>query len=136
MGNRGEGSMISDWPMLMSPTLRIAPCTAGGGGTTAALSAVSAGREEKASSSGGGATPGVWGRPGRGVMAWLTSGGGAATEVGPAGTVSCERPVAESGIAGEAGFEATIVGRADSVSLISGGLMILCVCSGATRIVA
>ena len=56
MGNCGEGATIPDWPMLMSPTLRVEPCTVGGGPTTAALDAAIARRKETASTLGGGAT--------------------------------------------------------------------------------
>ena len=120
--------------MLMFPTLGIEPCTVGGGATTLALGAVIARRPETASTSGGGATTEAGGTPSRRAVAGLTSGGGATTKVGPAGTISCERPVAESGIAGGAGFEATILGRPGSVSLMSGGVMMLWVRSCATQI--
>ena len=56
MGKRGEGSTIADWPMLMSPILRIEPGTVGGGATTAPLGLAIARRKETASTLGGGAT--------------------------------------------------------------------------------
>src|SRR5439155_261099 len=40
MGNCGEGATIPDWPMLMSPTLRIEPFTVAGGPTTPALGVI------------------------------------------------------------------------------------------------
>ena len=56
MGNCGEGSTIPDWPMLMSPTLRIELCSVGGGPTTPALGVIIPRRKETALASGGGAT--------------------------------------------------------------------------------
>ncbi len=56
MGKRGEGSTTPDWPMLMSPTLRIEPFTVGGGPMTPALGVIIPRRKETALTSGGGAT--------------------------------------------------------------------------------
>jgi hypothetical protein len=58
MGNWGAGLTTADSPILMSPSLRIAPDTLGGGAMTAAWDAVVAipRREETPTASEAGAT--------------------------------------------------------------------------------
>ena len=88
----------------------------------------------------GGATMEACGRPSWRAAAWLTlipftSGGGATTEVDPPGAMNRERPVAASGTAGSAVFDATKSGRAGAPSLIVGSLAFPSACAAGTRMV-
>ena len=70
----------------------------------------------------------------------IDSGGGATTQVGPAGTLMCEPPVAESGMIGAGEAIPTIFGVLPFPSVSSGALRADCCCpdfwpcSEATRI--
>ncbi len=140
IGNSGDGATASEWPMFTSPTRRMAPCTVGGGATTAELGAPTARRSDPAPTSGAGATADACGKPSRRVLVSPTSGDGATAALGPGAMGRRECPVADSGMAGRAGFEAAIFearlsDRPEVASLRSGGRTRLCALrSGATTI--
>jgi hypothetical protein len=141
MGSRGAGATASDRPMLRSEILCIAPGTTpgttGAGPTTVALGVALARSEKRPPVFDGGATAGTLKRLGcRRPEPWGSSGAGATTRAALSGPFRCQRPVADNGIAGRAGWLATISGRAGPLILMSGGATSLGVCFGATRIVA
>ncbi len=131
IGSCGDGPTTWAGPILMStllvPKPRPAPRSVGGGPTTVALGAVPVPARLPATEprSGAGGITEACSRPGRRLVAWplaacWRSGAGATTEVGPEGTFSCERAVAESGTDGSSGSEPAILGPRSFV-LISGG---------------
>ncbi|MGC1462902.1 MAG: hypothetical protein WA802_11920 [Terracidiphilus sp.] len=137
MGNSGAGATASEWPILMSPALRMEPCTLGGGATTAAIGAVIPRLAEPAPTSGAGATAEACGSPKRRTEDCFSSGDGATAEVRPAGMGRSECPVSESGIAGSAGlaaaiFETALAARPDCATIRLGGITMPCACSGVT----
>src|SRR5438105_14730248 len=105
IGICGAGAKTCKWPMLISPISRTDWCTEGGGSITEVRRAVMV----------------------RGLDNAETSGGGAITATGPAGTLSCLRVVAESGTAGDTEFQETRrSSRKSCFSLISGGVISAC----------
>src|SRR5438445_13118436 len=111
--------------MLIFPTPRIGTCTIGAGATTPAPGRTISCREVTASTRRGGATA-ACGRPSLRDVAWLTAGGGGATtQVRPAGAVNGKRLASESRIALGAGTDAAVSGDPVLVILMSdGGLML------------
>src|SRR5882672_11661273 len=145
MGSWGAGCTTADSPMLMALAWRIEPGTLGGGAMTVAwaVPAPPERREETPAISGEGATAVACSNPGWRALAWLESAGGATIQVGPLGTVRCERPVAESGIMGGGAVAipsplAPIL--PEPAAMRSGGRSVdcfwlpVCALSGATRI--
>ena len=146
MGNWGAGFTTADSPILLSPALRIEPDTLGGGAMMAARGTAAAAprREETPTISGAGATAVACNRPDPRAVGRLESGGGATTQVGPAGTLIGELAVAESGIMGAGACEAGSLSPPGLDEIRSGGTVIAgfwaCLwidpaCSEATRIV-